>query len=81
MHLIHNAKSWYKMISVQMLMLIGSIQAVIALLPPETLAGVITGTFTLADAGKWATIAAAAVGAIGRVVDQNLGGTPTEPMP
>lgn len=76
MNLIPNAREWYKMISVQMLILIGSIQAVVALLPQETLDAVIAGTFTYGDLGKWATIAAAAVGAIGRVIDQNLGTTP-----
>ena len=80
MNLIPNAREWYKMISVQALVVIGSIQAVLALLPPETLTAVVDGTATWADIGKWASIAAAAVGAIGRVIDQNLGSEPPAPL-
>jgi hypothetical protein len=83
MNFIPNANQWWRMISVQMLLLIGAIQALLGVLPPETLSAVIVGTFTWADIGKWASIAAAAVGAIGRVIDQNLGTTPAaqEPKP
>ena len=76
MNLIPNAGAWYKMISVQALLVIGAIQAILGVLPAETLQSVIVGTFTWADIGKWTTIAAAAVGAVGRVIDQNLATTP-----
>lgn len=78
MTLIPNARDWYKMASVQALIVIGSIQAVLGLLPPETLDAAISGTFTWRNLGNWASIAAAAVGAVGRVVDQHLSAPPAE---
>ncbi len=76
MNLIPNAGNWYKMISVQMLLVIGAIQAILGVLPEATLATVLYGDVTVATIGKWATIAAAAIGAVGRVIDQNLASTP-----
>jgi steroid 5-alpha reductase family enzyme len=78
MNLIPNANQWWKMFSVQALLAIGVIQAILANLPPETLQSAIAGTFTVADIGKWASIALAIVGAIGRVIDQQLGATPPQ---
>lgn len=76
MTLIPNAGCWYKMISVQALLFIGALQAILGVLPPEALAVVLYGEVTVATIGKWATIAAAAVGAVGRVIDQQLATTP-----
>ncbi len=72
MNLIPNWRKWYRMFSVQALLVIGGIQGVAAVLSTETLAGVIpfTVSFTWGSLVASMTVTAAILGAVGRLVDQ-----------
>lgn len=72
MKLIDNWQRWYRMFSVQMLLLAGAIQSVLAVLTPEQAAGIVpfTTATTWAGLGAGVTIVVAVLGAVGRLVDQ-----------
>lgn len=71
MKLIGNWKRWYRMFSVQALVVIGALQGVLAALTPTALAAVIPGTaITWGGAGAALSVLVAIFGAVGRLVDQ-----------
>jgi membrane protein YqaA with SNARE-associated domain len=71
MRLIDNWRQAWRMFSVQALAIIGAVQSVLLVLPPETLARPALGlAFTWSDFGTAVTIASAAFGAVGRLIDQ-----------
>ena len=84
MKLIPNASKWYRMFSVQALIVIAAIQSVVAAVPAEYLLQPVPGSSSLTwhSLSFGLTLAAAVVGAVGRVVDQGGSVTPpTEPTP
>jgi membrane protein YqaA with SNARE-associated domain len=69
--LIGNWRSAWRMFSVQALAIIGAVQSVLLVVPPELLARPMLGlAFTWSDFGTAISIAAAAFGAAGRLIDQ-----------
>lgn len=74
MKLIHNWREAWKMFSVQALIFIGAVQGILAVLSPEALAAAVPGTgVTWGSLGAAMTVAAAVIGAVGRIVDQGMG--------
>lgn len=73
MKLIENARYWYKMFSVQMLLLIAMLQGIVVALPPTMLdaQAPFTGGMTYRDVNVFLTIAVAVIGGIGRLVQQS----------
>lgn len=73
--LVENWRQWYRMLSVQMLLVIGGVQGILAVLSPQQTMRIVpfAATMTWADLGTALTVIAAAIGFIGRFVDQNLG--------
>lgn len=76
MNLIPEASKWYKMFSVQALVFIMAVQAVLALIPPERAAAVVFGDWTWTKIGDALSFIVAALGAIGRVLDQGITAKP-----
>lgn len=74
MKLIPEARSWYRMFSVQALAFVAAMQGVLAVVPAELLLSHVpfAAAFTWRDVGVALTILAAVLGAIGRVVDQGV---------
>jgi hypothetical protein len=73
MKLIENWRSWYKMFSVQMLAVIAFVQGVLFVLPGSALdARVPFVELSWRDLGVAMTVAAAVLGGLGRLIDQNL---------
>jgi hypothetical protein len=72
MTLIPNWRKWYRMFSVQALLVIGAIQSVLMVVGAGALAGAMPflNGFTWGDFLSTLTIATAVLGAIGRVIDQ-----------
>lgn len=71
MNLIPNWRSAWRMFSVQALAIIGAVQSVLLVFPPEMLARPALGlAFTWSDMGVAVTIASAVFGALGRLIDQ-----------
>lgn len=71
MKLIPEARRWWRMFSVQALLVIGALQGIVLALPPEALTQPALGTaMTWMELNTSLTIAAAVVGAIGRIVAQ-----------
>ncbi len=71
MHLIKNWRQAWRMYSMQALTIIATLQGMLAALPASTLESVIFGTpYTWLQAMVALSIAAAVLGALGRVIDQ-----------
>lgn len=72
MKLIDEAGKWYRMFSVQMLVLIGALQSVLVVLTPEQAAQFVPfmGTLTWHSLGVSLTVVAAILGAVGRLIKQ-----------
>jgi hypothetical protein len=72
MKLIPNAHKWWQMHSVRALAFIGAVQSVLLVVPPSKLAlPILSGhAFTWGDFGFAMTVAAAVIGAIGRLIAQ-----------
>lgn len=73
MKLIDEARSWYKMFSVQALIVIGAVQATAAVLSADTMAGHIpfASGFTWNDLVAAVTVTGVVLGLIGRLVSQD----------
>lgn len=73
MKLIDEAGKWYRMFSVQMLVLVGAVQSVLMVLTPEQAAQLVPfmGTMTWHSLGVALTVGAAILGAIGRLIKQD----------
>jgi hypothetical protein len=80
MKLIDEARKWYRMFSVQALIFIGAVQGIAMAVPAATLAGRVPfmGEFTWNDLNVALTITAAALGAVGRLIDQGSATTVTQ---
>lgn len=77
MKLVAEAKQWYRMFSVQMLALVAFIQGVLFVLPGSALdARVPFIELTWRDVGVALTVAAAVIGGIGRLIDQQIAEPP-----
>jgi hypothetical protein len=76
---IAEAKQWYKMVSVQMLALVAFIQGVLFVLPGSALeARVPFVELTWRDMGVALTVAAAVIGGVGRLIDQQIASPPEQ---
>lgn len=81
MQLVPEAKKFYRMFSIQALIIIGAVQSILIVLSPTTLGGHIPflAAYTWQDAMAVMTIFTAVLGAIGRLVDQGSVTDPTTP--
>lgn len=75
MKLVDNWRDVPRMISVQMLALIATVQGILAAATPEQVASLVPFTMstTWANLGSTVTLTAAVIGGIGRFIDQGLG--------
>lgn len=83
MKLIDNWRDAPRMISVRALALIAAVQSVLAVVPNDYLDLVVpfTAATTWRGLAVALTIAAAAIGAIGRLIDQSIATDPAPPEP
>lgn len=72
MKFVDEAQHWYKMFSVQALLVIAAVQSVLVVLPPATAAAVICYGVTWRNLGVALTVTAAVLGAVGRLIDQEF---------
>lgn len=81
MNLVPEAKKWYRLFSVQALIIIGAVQSILIVLSPATLGGHIPflAAYTWQDAVAVMTIIAAVLGAVGRLIDQGAVTDPNTP--
>jgi len=78
MKLVWNWRRWYRMFCIQGLALIAAIQSVLLVIPADKAQSIVpfTTALTWSNLGFGLTIAAAALSALGRLIDQ---GTVTKP--